>query len=329
MFKKIILSTFVAVGVATSAVAQAWQPTKPVEAVMAWTPGSANEIIFRVLAKQVEANNPGVKFIINNRPGASGVVGTEYFSKLPADGHSVTMVSVPGITAMDKVAVPDTNNRTYTTDTFVYPLLAASSNFVFIAHPKDPVSTPEQLIQALKTEKSTFDALGGARLAYETLHARTKFPIGDTGVVRIEHKGPAETLNAVAGGHVRFAVTPVSVANPFIQDGRVKAIALSGNKTLKQLPTVRLMSSALPGFNVPAGWGLMLHRNTPPEAVAWYQAEFTKALRSDEVRTIFENNLFQEEPALQNSQAFGAHIRQLERQYQPLVDNILRQINNK
>jgi tripartite-type tricarboxylate transporter receptor subunit TctC len=329
MFKKIVLSTLMAVGVVASAMAQAWQPTKPVEAVMAWTPGSANEIIFRVLAKQVEANNPGVKFIVNNRPGASGVVGTEYFSKLPADGHSLTVVSVPGITAMDKVAVPDPSNRTYTTDTFVYPLLAASSNFVFITHPRDTVNTPEQLIQALKTEKSTFDALGGARLAYETLSARTRFPQGDAGVVRIEHRGPAETLNAIAGGHVRFAVTPVSVAYQFIQDGRVKAIALSGNKTLKQLPNVRLMSSVLPGFNVPAGWGLMLHKNTPPEAVTWYQNEFTKALRSEEVRTIFENNLFQDEPTLQTAQSFGSYIRQLEKQYQPLVDNILKQINNK
>jgi tripartite-type tricarboxylate transporter receptor subunit TctC len=328
MFKKIILSSLIAVGVATSAVAQAWQPTKPVEAVMAWTPGSANEIIFRVLAKQVEANNPGVKFIINNKPGAGGVVGTEYFSKLPADGHSVTMVSVPGITAMDKVAVPDTNNRTYTTDTFVYPLLAASSNFVFIAHPKDPINTPEQLVNALKKEKVSVSVSGGARLVFEMLAQKTKFPQGKDGVVRVEHKGPVDTLQDVAGGHVRFGIVPSSVAYAFYKDGRVKVVALS-SRALAQMPGVQPISSVVAGFDVPAGWGLMLHKNTPPEAVTWYQTEFNKALQSDEVRTIFENNLFQEEPSLQNSQAFGTHIRQLERQYQPLVDNILRQINNK
>lgn len=308
--------------------AWAWQPTKPVEAVMSWTPGSANEVIFRVLAKQVEANNPGIKFVIVNRPGASGVVGTEYFSRLPADGHAVSMISVPGLTAMDKVAVPDPANRTYTIDSFVYPLLAASSNFVFIAHPDDPVSTPEQLIRALKTERVTFDALGGARLAYETLQSRTKFPQGEQGVVRIEHKGPQETLSAVAGKHVRFAVTPVSVAYPLIQDRRIKAIAITGNKPLKQLPQVATISSVLPGFDVTAGWGLVLNKNVGPEVVDWYVKEFGRALKSEEVRAVFENNLYSEEPALQTPKAFGEYVRRLERQYQPLVDAILAQIRS-
>lgn len=309
--------------------AWAWQPNRPVEAVMAWTPGSANEIIFRTLAKQVEANNPGIKFVINNRPGASGVVGTEYFSRLPADGHAVTMVSVPGITAMDKVAVPDTINRTYRTDSFVYPLLAASAHFVFVAHPDDLVNSPEQLIQTLRNERVTFDALGGARLAFETLQSRTQFPLGEQGVMRIEHKGPQETLNAIMGKHVRFAVTPVSVAWPLIRDGKIKAIALSGARPIKQMPQTRVMSSALPGFDVSAGWGLMLHKNTAPEVVQWYEREFGRALRSDETRAMFESNLFQEEPLLQNARAFGQLIPRLEQQYQPLVNTILTQIKAK
>lgn len=324
---KYILSFICGLGLCASALA--WQPTRPVEAVMAWTPGSANETIFRTLAKQVEANNPGVKFVITNKPGASGVVGTEYFSRLPADGHAVTMVSVPGITAMDKVAVPDTASRTYRVDSFVYPLLAASSHFVFIAHPDDPVNSPEQLIQVLRNEKVTFDALGGARLAFETLQSRTKFPLGDQGVVRIEHKGPQETLSAIMGKHVRFAVTPVSVAWPLIRDGKIKAIALSGTRPIKLLPQTRLMNTVLPGFEVSAGWGLMLPRNTAPEIIQWYEREFAKVLKSDETRTMFEQNLFQDEPALQNSRAFGAWLTLLERQYQPLVDTILSQIKTK
>ena len=64
-----------------------WQPTKPIEAIMAWTPGSVNELSFRVLAKEVEKNT-GANFVIINRPGAGGVIGTEELSKKPADGYS-------------------------------------------------------------------------------------------------------------------------------------------------------------------------------------------------------------------------------------------------
>lgn len=294
-----------------------WQPTKPIEAVMAWTPGSVNEISFRVLAKEVEKNT-GAKFIITNRPGAGGVIGTEELSKRPADGYSVTNVSVPGIAAMDKVSVPG-DGRSYTVDSFVYPTHIASSPFVVVAKAGDPVKTPKQLVEALKTEKVTIAASGGARLVYESIAATVTFK--DT--IRVDHKGPVDALTDVAGGHVRFAIVPSVVANPFYRDGRLQVVALSGNTPLAQMPEALPMETAIPNFNVSGMWALMLPTGTPKDVIDWYNKEFTKALKSEEVKAIFYDNLLLENKALQNPVSMKNWVKNREKQWQPLVDTVL------
>lgn len=294
-----------------------WQPTKPIEAVMAWTPGSVNELSFRVLAKEVEKNT-GAKFIIVNRPGAGGVIGTEELSKRPADGYSVTNVSVPGIAAMDKVSVPG-DGRSYNVDSFVYPTHIASSPFVVVAKAGDPVKNPKQLIQTLKTEKVTIAASGGARLVYESISATVKF----NDVVRVDHKGPVDALNDVAGGHVRFAIVPSVVANPFYKDNRVQVVALSSNYTLAQMPDAQPMDTALPGFNVSGMWALMLPAGTPKDVVEWYNREFTKAMKSEDARAIFYDNLLQENKSLQSPDAMKNWVKTREKQWQPIVDVVL------
>jgi tripartite-type tricarboxylate transporter receptor subunit TctC len=143
--KKLVISLLMVM----SASAFAWEPTKPIEAIMAWTPGSVNELTFRVLAKQVEQNT-GAKFVIINRAGAGGVIGTEELSKKPADGYFVTNVSVPGIAAMDKVSVTG-DGRSYTVDSFVYPTHIATSPFVIVAKSGDPVTVSYTHLRAHET----------------------------------------------------------------------------------------------------------------------------------------------------------------------------------
>jgi tripartite-type tricarboxylate transporter receptor subunit TctC len=299
--------------------AYAWEPTKPIEAIMAWTPGSVNELSFRVLAKEVEKNT-GAKFVVINRAGAGGVIGTEELAKKPADGYSVTNVSVPGIAAMDKVSVPE--KRGYTTDSFVYPTHIASSPFVVVAHPKDPINNPAKFVEALKSEKITVAASGGARLVYEALSSNLNIKEGADGVVRVDHKGPMDALMDVAGGNVRFAIVPSVVAYPLHKDGKVTIIAVS-SKPIKQLIDVQPLSSAVQGFDVSGMWALMLPAGTPPDVVDWYKREFTKAMKSEEAKEIFEKNLLSERVDLQNPKSMEAWVKGRETQWQPLVDKVL------
>jgi tripartite-type tricarboxylate transporter receptor subunit TctC len=321
--KKILVSLLMVV----SASAFAWEPTKPIEVIMAWTPGSVNEMSFRVLAKQVEQNT-GAKFVIINRPGAGGVIGTEELSKKPADGYYVTNVSVPGIAAMDKVQVQG-DGRTYTTDSFIYPTHIASSPFVIVTHPKDPVKTPKQFVESLKNEKVTIAASGGARLVYEGISARVKFTEGKDGVVRVDHKGPVDALVDVAGGNVRYAIVPSLVANALYKDGKINIIALSAPPPMRQFPGIQLMDTALPNFNITGMWALMLPAGAPKDVVDWYTREFTKAIKSDEAKAIFYENLLLERPELQNPESMKNWITSREKQWQPLVESVLSKTNQK
>ena len=313
--KKLLVSLLMVM----SASAFAWEPTKPIEAIMAWTPGSVNELSFRVLAKEVEKNT-GAKFIVINRAGAGGVIGTEELAKKPADGYYVTNVSVPGIAAMDKVSVPE--KRGYTTDSFVYPTHIASSPFVVVAHPKDPINTPAKFVETLKSEKVTVAASGGARLVYEALSVKLNIKEGADGVVRVDHKGPMDALMDVAGGNVRFAIVPSVVAYPLHKDGKVTIIAVS-SKPIKQLSEVQPLSSAVQGFDISGMWALMLPAGTPADIVEWYRREFTKAMKSEEAKEIFEKNLLSERVDLQNPKSIKNWVKTREIQWQPLIDKVL------
>ena len=300
-----------------------WKPVKPIEVIIGFAPGSVNETSFRALAKEVEQNT-GAKFIVVNKGGAGGVIGTQELAGRPADGYSVSNVSVPGISAMDKISVPE--NRNYTTDSFVYPTHIASSPFVVVANTKDTVSNAKQFVDVFKTEKITIAASGGARLPYESLYAR----LGITGdsIVRVDHKGPVDALVDVAGGNVRFAIVPSVVAFPLHKDGKVKIVATTSSQ-LSQLPEVKTLDSVVPGINVGGVWALMLPANTPKEIVDWYTTEFVKAMKSESAKKFYNDNLLNERPDLQNPESMKSWVKSRETQWQPLVTNILSKINQK
>ena len=303
----------------------AWEPTKPIEAIIAWGPGSVNELLFRALSKKVEENT-NAKFIVINRGGAGGVIGTEELSKKPADGYSVTMVSIPGLAAMDRVSVPGPS-RTYTTDSFDYPFFAASMPFAIVGGASEVLDNPKLFARAIQTRQISIAATGGARLAYEAMADKLTIQEDNAHVVRIDHQSPVAALSDVAGGSVRFAVVPVLIANSFYKDKRVKIVALTGNRKLPQLPEVGLLSEAIPGFNVSGTWGLILPKGAPKEVLDWYHTEFTKAMNSPEVRTLYENNLLLEVSELNTQAAYTAYVKQREVTWKPLVDKVLQKMD--
>jgi len=298
----------------------AWTPEKPIEGLIGFGAGSINDTLFRVASKEVEKNT-GAKFIVLNRVGAGGVIASEELSKKPADGYVASVVSVGGLVAMDRITVPG-DGRSYTTDSFVYPLQLAGSPFVIIANIKDPVNTPAKFIEALKKDKVSISAAGGARLVYEELKVRVKFKEGNDSVVRVEHRSPTDTLNEVAGGHCQFGIIPAGVAYGYYKDNRVAIVAVTSAKSIPQIKADP-MSSALSKFDVTADWGLMLPKGVPTDVINWYVTEFGKALKSPGVKAVFEANLLQETPGLQTPDAFGSFIKSKEKEYKPLVDAVL------
>ena len=299
--------------------AWAWQPTRPIEVTIGFAPGSGNELVFRALAQQVEKNT-GAKFVVINRAGAGGVIGSKHLVSQPSDGYHISMVIGEGIPVQDKINLP--TNRGYEVGDFTYIMAPALNQYSVVTHADDAVNTPRQLLDAIRSGPVTMGASGGARLVYETMRARVDF----ANVTRVEHNGPVPAINDVIGKHVRFAIVPSLVANRFIRDGKLKIITITGTDRLTQIRDVQNTNAALPGFDVITTWGLAGPKNMPPAVVEWYVREFNRALTSPEVREFWAQNLLQIPAPLLTSAGFRDYVLKTERVYQPIVDKVVSEI---
>jgi tripartite-type tricarboxylate transporter receptor subunit TctC len=313
--KKIIISLLLAT---TAMVAYAWEPTKPINVLIGFAPGSGNEIGFRGVGSILEKSNPKINFIIENKPGADGVVAMNEFIKKPADGYHIYVPSHQGIwvTAefFNKPAVK------YTLDDFEYVVTIGKSPLAVIAHSGSNVNNVPELLERIKnTDKPiTFAAGSGAhKLAFEYMSTKVKV----SGLVKtVGYKGPAQAAQDVAGGHVEFGIVPTAVASTLLSSGKIKIIGICGEKPITGIDAP-LMNRWVPGMNVYAAWGIILPKGTDQDIVKWYVENFSRTIRSAEAKKFFDQNyMFIEERELTPA-GFKNSMVQLREQWVPILEN--------
>ena len=300
---------------------QAWQPEKPIESVVGFSPGSGNEIGFRLVAPTVEKNT-GAKFTIVNRPGAGSAIANEAVTKEPTDGYHALIASVPALVATDRMVVPAKKHGLND----ITPVLAyAGSPMTIIAHPNDPVNTFADFVRTVKSQPVTLgDPGSAARLTYELLAQHIKFSEDSKGVARVEYKGPADTLNDVMAGHVRFGIVPLLTSYQSHKGNRVKIIAVTSANALPDLPGVATTASIYPDLVFSLHWGVVLPPSTDRAIVDWYATEFGRVLNTKEVRDALAANQMFVNPALLNPAGFRTFLEREEKKFAPLVDKVLR-----
>jgi tripartite-type tricarboxylate transporter receptor subunit TctC len=298
--------------------AYAWEPTKPINVLVGFAPGSGNEISFRGVGSILEKSNPKINFIIENKPGADGVVAMNEFIKKPADGHNIYVPSHQGIwvTAefFNKPAVK------YTLDDFEYVVTIAKSPLAIIAYNGSTVNTVPELLERIKnTDKPiTFAAGSGAhKLAFE--YMTTKVKVSEL-VKTVGYKGPAQAAQDVAGGHVEFGIVPTAVAATLLSSGKIKFIGICGEKPITGIDAP-LMNRWVSGMNVYAAWGIILPKGTDQDIVKWYVENFSRTIRSTEAKKFFNQNyMFVEEREL-TPIGFKNSMIQLREQWVPILQN--------
>ena len=300
--------------------AQAWQPSKPVIAVVGFTPGGFTEIVFRATANQVEKNT-GAKFVVLNKPGAGSAVANEYITTQQPDGHTILIGSTPALVATDRMLLP---NKTYGLKDWTFATYLAHNPMALFTHPADPVNNIAEFINTVKNEQVTMgDPGSAARLTYELLVSHIKFIEGPKNVVRVEYKGPVDTVNDVMGRQIRFGIAPSLITIGAVQGGKLKLIALTGTETTAIFPGVQTMKSVFPDFDFSLSTGIVLPKDTPAKIVTWYETEFSKALEADEVKELLARSLGFTNKSLQNSKAFKAFAEREEKRYSTLVDKVI------
>ena len=305
--------------------AMAWEPVKPVTVIVGNTPGAGNEIAFRKLAAIIQEQDPKFTFVVQNIPGADSVVAQNKFREAAADGYTINLPS-----HMSTYVTNDIWERTvkkFRYDDFVDVLTMGKSPLVLVAWPRSAVNTPQDFVKLISTTRQPVNvAVGGGahRTAFEFLMEKGS---GNRDLVKpIKFNGPAPAVQSVASYDGRtgteFGIMPIAVARPLVDAGRVKAIGFTGTHRMPQFPDVPLLNTVAPGINVYAAWSLELPKGTPDDIVAWYQNNFSRAIRSAEYQAwCRENVVFYEEAELR-PEGLRRHMEELRRSFLPVLERI-------
>jgi len=284
--------------------ALAWAPEKgrPVTVIVGNVAGAGNEVSFRALAEIVAKNNPNFSYAILNLPGQDSAVANNKFLDMVPDGYTINLPS-----HMSSYVTNDIwqkNMMKYRWDSFTDILTMGKSPLVLVTWPGSTVNTPVDFIRYLATTTRPVNiAVGGGahRVAYEYLIEKAH---ADRVLVRpSKFNGPLPAVLSVAQYDgktgTEFGIMPITIAQPLIEAGKVKPIGFTGTWVPHQYPKVPLLNTVAPGINVYAAWSMELPPNAPADIVAWYQREFSKAVRSKEYAAWRERNVvFYEEDEL-------------------------------
>ena len=288
---------------ATPSAAQSW-PTKPVKIVVPFGPGGPADVYARIVAQGLtEALNQ--QFIIDNKPGAGALIGTEVVAKAAPDGYTLLMMSNTHTVNETLFA-----KRPYDLMRDLIPVAPVnSSDLVMVVHPSVPAKTLQEFVALAKAQpgKLTY-ASSGPGTPYHMAGELFKSMSG-TDILHIPHKGSAEARNDVMGGHVQMMFDAVTAMKGSIDAGEVRALATTGLQRSSVMPNVPTVSeSGVPGYEATIWLGIMAPKGTPKEIVDKLNAEIGKIIAKPEIRDAWARQ--GAVPMTMTPDQFGAYLKQ-------------------
>lgn len=272
-----------ALGLVPRAFAQADWPKQPIKLIVPYAPGGANDVVLRLVSKQV-SEKLGQPILIDNRPGAGGVVGTSIVAKAVPDGYTIGVGATSTL-----IATPLTNPQSTVdvTKELVFVALLATAPMLLAANNDVPVNSASELPKYLKEQK---DKLNYGSMAVGHFGHVVIKDMSDTykaGMVHSPYKGEAPLLQDLIGGQIQLALITPPAVRAMAEAGRVKLLGVSGTKRLKLFPNVPTLAEQ--GFSAPlyrmnAGWiGIIAPAGTPAVALEKLGAEYAAAIHQPEV----------------------------------------------
>jgi tripartite-type tricarboxylate transporter receptor subunit TctC len=271
-----------------TALAQAPFPSKVIRLVVPFAPGGSNDVVARAMSLPL-SKALGQSVVVENRPGANTIIGTEAVARAPADGHTVL---IAGFTFMSNAALR--SKLPYDPQKDFVPVTGIGSQpFVFSVHPVLPARTIKELVALAKARPGelvyAINGYGtGQHLSGELLKLRAGISMKH---VAFQGGGPATV--AVLGGHASILI---STAPPIVQHlpgGKLRALAVTTrmrSDLLKDVPT--MIESGFPDFDMSGGMGVFAPGATPKDTVERLSAAIVRTLELPEVRSGLERDGF-------------------------------------
>ena len=277
--------------IALPTLAQSAWPQRPVRIVVPFAPGAGTDAMGRLLAQKL-GELLGASFVVENRAGASGAIGTQYVAQSAPDGHTLLLIAAPFTTVA--AVLPQAG---YDPVRGFAPISMVAQGPLLWACNKDlPTSNLRELVEYARSRPGRLNygsagAGGINHLVLESLKART-----GVFITHIPYRGIAPATLDLVAGQLDVITGTIPALAPFIRDGRIKALAVTTSKRTPVLPDVPSMAEmGLAGFDVSNYFGLVAPRGTPPAIVERINEALPRLLALPDVQARFKTDAL--EPA--------------------------------
>ena len=279
-------------------------PVKPIHLVVPFPPGGPTDIVGRMVAQKL-SEGVGQNVVVENRPGAGGTVGSAAVAKAPPDGYLLLY----GSTSTLAIAPSLYKNLPYDPQKAFAPISLVSSGPIIVAvNEKVPARTLKEFIELARKSPGKLAYGSGGNGTPPHLAGELFKAVAGVDLLHVPYKGGAPAITDVASGQVQAIFEGQVALMPHFQSGRVRALAISGDKRSAALPDVPTTAEAgLPKYDANFWSGLVAPAGTPPEIIGRLNGALVKALGTQEARdTLAKQGL---EPAGNTPQQFAEHIR--------------------
>lgn len=281
-----LLVVLVAAAVSGAALAQALPrdyPARTVRIVNPFPPGGATDIQARILAEKL-APRLGQQVVVDNRPGANGVIGMELVARAPADGYTLVLT-----TSGNWAVHPHLYRLPYNTENdFVHIILVGTTPGVLVVHPSLPVRTVKELIALAR--RNPGELLYGSSGVGGFAHISAELFASMTGIrmTHVPYKGSVQSLMDLIAGHIQLSFNITAPSIPHIRAGRVRALAVTSAKRVPALPELPTIAEAgVPGYENSTWSGIGAPVGTPPPIIERLNREFAAVLQMPDVQERF------------------------------------------
>ena len=283
--RRMTLMAMLAAGLPFSARAQAY-PAKPIKLVVTQAAGSGSDVIARLIGDRL-ADALKQPVIIENRPGASGIIGHQFVLGSPHDGYALLMSSTANLLVVPVMA---SNAKFRYTDFTPVAALLESAYVVVVAKAPGKPSTLKELLDEGRARQLSFASSGNGSMGHLGAELILERAGGQQRHVHIPYRGSAQALADVVGNQAAFAVDTLLAAEPLIQGGRLRALAVTSARRLDGLPDVpTLQEAGLSGVEVSTKAGIFAPSDVPPVIVTTISAAVSRILTEVNVRTTLKS----------------------------------------
>ena len=289
-------------------------PVKPIRFTVGFAAGGAVDVQARIVAQRLSAAL-GQSVLIENRPGADGILASDFVAKSAPDGYTAAYVSAGH--AMNSILHAKTLPYHPVND-FSPVSLIASGPLTLVVNRALPVNGLKELVALAKSRPGQLNFAssgsgGTMHLAGELLKSAAKIDI-----VHVPYKGGSQAINDVLGGQVELTFVGAPASMPHIRSGRLKVLAVTSAKRSSALPDVPTVAElGFPGYEVGAWYGVLAPARTPPAIVSQLSAELAKTVAQPDVREkLIALGI---EPVGSTPEQFADHLRREIARWGPII----------